>query len=171
MDKDYVVEGNKLLAHYMGYEYIPSNNKHGWKAGWWKRTTHPRFRLLPPDGTVSKLHDHFYLCRNHNQLRYYNNWDWLMPVLDKLEKKGYTSSLKTRYARLNPIEGEYYEYVTMVRWNEESFTVTTNIGEVDEFGLIPTIFGKIESINKLQAVFVMLVEAIKITQPELLTKL
>lgn len=76
--KDQILEGNKLLAEFMGYEYTPFNEnapKHA-PCGWWKKG-----QL----GTINKI-THAYLCRSHRDLRYYNSWDWIMTVVLKIEK-------------------------------------------------------------------------------------
>ena len=171
MDKEYVVNGNKILAYFMGYEYIPYNNPHEWRAGWWKRTTHPRFRYPEMKGNIPKIGQDWYLGRNHHDLRYYNSWDWLMEVVVKLEEQGFTTSLKTKYARLNPIDGDYYHYVTQVQWNVGGYVVYSNLPENESDELLQPILGKLEPITKKQAIFIMLVEGIKILYPEILTKL
>jgi len=50
------------------------------------------------DGTVDKL-------------LYKTSWDWLMPVVNKIETLGYTTSFKTHYCRINPIDGDYDNYI------------------------------------------------------------
>jgi hypothetical protein len=62
-----VIEGNKLIAEFMGYKYFryPARD-----PGWRKEKGH-----LKMNG--------YFLCRTHNQLRYHRDWSWLMPVLHK----------------------------------------------------------------------------------------
>jgi hypothetical protein len=173
MDKEYVVDGNKLLAYFMGYEYIPHNNPQDWKPGWWKRTTHPRFRY--GDGRTSsmlKIDGNLYLGRNHHNLRYYNSWDWLMGVLDKLEKEGHTSAIKTTYARLNPSPCEsYYHTIAWISFNSDGYNIFRCMPNDDEYDGHEEICYSKEIINKRQAVWLMLVESIKFLHPEILTKL
>ena len=51
------------------------------------------------------------------ELSYDESWDWLMPVMDKIESIGYETSIKTHYVRINPKreESSYEEYIVLVR--------------------------------------------------------
>ena len=172
MDKDYVVNGNKLIALYLGYEYIPHNNEYGWKPGWWKSDTPDMWKQPGAQASLMKIDSNRYLGRKHHDLRFYNSWGLMMGVLDVMEMKGYTSSIKTNYVRLNPPKSQYDEYLMKVIWNKDGYVVYSNLsGEPNEFVIKPLLRGKLESITKKQAMFIMLVESIKIVAPKLLTKL
>lgn len=69
------IENSKLIAQFMGYEYIPHDNAEGKKPGWWVKG-------LPQRDT--KLSNH--LCRSHNELPYLYSIDDCQPVLKKLIK-------------------------------------------------------------------------------------
>lgn len=89
MDKEQITEGNKLIAEFMGYKYYPyeapddPSQQPKAKAdpvGWIKGD--PKFAAP----SVKGLHKHDrWLCRLHRDLRYFNEWDWLMPVVEKIE--------------------------------------------------------------------------------------
>jgi hypothetical protein len=76
--KEEIIEGNKLIARFMGYEYFPFNeNEKQLKPGWWKVDSNR-------ERTDRKLSRNGYLCRKHDELRYWNEWNWLMPVVEKI---------------------------------------------------------------------------------------
>lgn len=80
-----IKENNKLLAEFLGYKYFGfDRSKAGVKPGWktHNNTTSEKLFYL---GNVGERH---YLCRGHNDLRFYNSWDWLMAVVDKIESLG-----------------------------------------------------------------------------------
>ena len=35
--------------------------------------------------SATKLSKDYFLCRRHGELRYYNEWNWLMDVVEKIE--------------------------------------------------------------------------------------
>ena len=67
MTKEYIIEGSKTIANYLGYEYVPFSKNLTYKAGYYKY--------------------YKYICRTHSDLRFVNCWDDLMPVIEKLEKE------------------------------------------------------------------------------------
>lgn len=73
-----IIEGNKLIAEFMGYKYYPYSPESVVKPGWWSEP-------VPKDRSLNKLETHKFLCRRHPELRYYNSWDWMMPVVEKIE--------------------------------------------------------------------------------------
>ena len=160
-DKENIVNGNKLIAEFLGYRYNPFNNEDGNKAGWWHKDTPPAIiKLGSPPRKILRKH---YLCRNHNELRYFNSYDWIMDVVEKLESMGYTTSLKTNYVRLNPIHGSYYNTITQVSFNGYGHSVfrcvETDIESTnDEYQYLYS--GK-EKLSKRQAIWLMVVESIK----------
>lgn len=84
-----ITESNKKIAKFMGYRYIPHNNEEGLKAGWWKDAPDMK-DAQSREAVARKISKGRFLCRNHHQLRYYNSWDWLMPVVEKVEKNHHT---------------------------------------------------------------------------------
>lgn len=81
MIQEQILEGNKLIAEFMGWTYFGFNDERltvdgvKYSPGWKRRATSPE---------RTKLSHRVYLCRNHTQLAYRSSWDWLMPVIDKI---------------------------------------------------------------------------------------
>lgn len=86
MGKIDITEGNKLLARFEGYEYFGFNDERLIENGFtydagWKRNA--RIRKMDKMAWYSKA----YLCRNHAELRYYNEFEWLMRVIKLMNQK------------------------------------------------------------------------------------
>lgn len=65
------LENNKLIAEFMGYkfyEHFPLK-RNGWQRREQKDTA-------------------IYLAYSDDELKYHESWDWLMPVVEKLEDMG-----------------------------------------------------------------------------------
>ena len=88
-----IVDGSKIIANYLGWQYIPFDNLQGYsKPGWWQ------IPLLDEKGKLfdymstevknhrSKIGGRYYVCRNHGELRFWNSLDALEPVLKKLKE-------------------------------------------------------------------------------------
>lgn len=77
MDKETIIRYNKAIATYLGYVYVPFNNKEGLKVkcGWQK----PDIKF-----TNHKYNPRWYLCRSHNDLPYYRDWNHLMEAVEKI---------------------------------------------------------------------------------------
>ena len=77
MSEQEILEGNKLIAQFMGYKYIPfdETKPKNSPVGWWKDN-----RV----GIINKIEKN-YLCRKHTDLNYYSSWNWLMPVVEKID--------------------------------------------------------------------------------------
>lgn len=71
MTKEESLEGNKLIANFMGYNYHPHMEGET-LPGWRKEKAH-----LKVIGT--------YLGRTHKDLAYHRSWDWLMTAVQKIE--------------------------------------------------------------------------------------
>lgn len=92
MDNKQIIEGNKLIAEYLGWTYIPFNDLQNFsKAGWYYKAPDSRLIISPKQGYTEKVDDvwYKYVCRKHSDLRFYNSWDSLIPVIEKLEKDTY----------------------------------------------------------------------------------
>lgn len=101
-----IIEGNKIIAEYLGYEYIPHNNNNGLKPGWWKLegSVDDKKFIQSKESVFRKVGQSRFLCRNHKELRFYNSWDWLMEACVKCsnEKSGYKESIRywaSRFSR------------------------------------------------------------------------
>ena len=76
-----ITEASKILATYLGWIYVPSNNLGDYtKAGWYKMPKTAYSAWATKYGSN-------YVCRRHNDLRFYNSYDALSEVIDKLEKE------------------------------------------------------------------------------------
>lgn len=94
-----ILEGNKLLARFMGYEYYAYNDPRlidGYMTHvpGWKTTVYASdiAKLNRVEGLLNRETSHF-LCRSHTGIPYYNDWNQLMKVVEKIEKLGYTISI------------------------------------------------------------------------------
>lgn len=65
-----LVEGNKLIAEFMGYEYFNDHKLNGIKG------------VLKKEG---KLSLHANIIDKSFCTKYHSSWDWLMPVVEKIE--------------------------------------------------------------------------------------
>ena len=75
MTKEEILEGNKLIAEFLGYVYIPYTRGHsGRPCGWVIKN----YKLV--DRKVPKL----FLGRTTKDLLYHKSWDWLMPCISKI---------------------------------------------------------------------------------------
>ena len=72
-------EGNRIIAEFMGYEYIPFNNTTGLKPGWWYSKTPPIIR----GADTRKLVGGFYLGRSVKDLKYHKDWNYLIYAIKK----------------------------------------------------------------------------------------
>ena len=71
MTTEEALEGNKLIAEFMGYSYYPHTREET-LPGWRKEKSHPKI-----SGT--------YLARVHKNLAYHRSWEWLMTAVEKIE--------------------------------------------------------------------------------------
>lgn len=82
---------SKLIAEYLGWKYIPHNNLEEFtKAGWYMPLSSHRVQKVNTKGLgsfiVGKI-PYKYICRSHKDLRFYNSFDELIPVLNKLTEE------------------------------------------------------------------------------------
>ena len=117
MTQKEIVDGSKLIANYIGCQYIASNDLRGHKkAGWYQvKSAKPNIQktklrsknTTTGEETVEELEidvnfikfnnkngwtlvdDNYYkfICRNHSELRFWNSLDALVPVIQKIEKE------------------------------------------------------------------------------------
>jgi len=85
-----IVEKSKMIAEFMGWQYVPHNSLNGFpKAGWWQMLTHNSSLISSKHGGNYKDDNGYhyrFICRNHKDLRFYNSMDLLITVLDKFNK-------------------------------------------------------------------------------------
>lgn len=94
-----ILKGNKIIAQYLGYEYIPHNNKGSLKPGWWKLegSLENKEKLQTLEPIFRKVGESRFLCRNHKGLRFYNSWDWLMEACVKCSNESSVYKESIRY--------------------------------------------------------------------------
>lgn len=83
-----IEQKSKVIAEYLGWIYVPHNNlKNFPKAGWYtpltscKPSKHSRSDIKVGDMYTK------YVCRSHKDLRFYNSFDALILVLNKLTEE------------------------------------------------------------------------------------
>jgi hypothetical protein len=99
MTKGQISEGNKLIAEFMGYKYYPyeapDNPSQQPKAkdyrprGWIKGD--PKYAYFSEKISGVQERGHHWLCRSHRDLRYYNEWNWIMPVVKAIHNLPFES--------------------------------------------------------------------------------
>ena len=77
-------EENILIAEFMGYKLTPCNNGLAWDIG---KSIPSHEHLFPIQGVL----------HTGNELNFYTSWDWLMPVVDKIESIELKDSNSTNY--------------------------------------------------------------------------
>ena len=83
MTQEEIIKGSKLIAEYLGWQYIPFSADLKHKAGWWSKV--PK---TEEDRFFSKINGNDgFICRNHKELRFWNSLDALIPVIQKIEKE------------------------------------------------------------------------------------
>ena len=94
MTQKEIVDGSKLIANYIGWQYIPFDNLQGYsKPGWWavKKVNGEgdlfEYISMENKNHKSKIGCRNYICRNHGELRFWNSLDALIPVIQKIEKE------------------------------------------------------------------------------------
>lgn len=90
-----IIEGSKLIANYLGWQYVPFNDLGDFpKPGWWivyPKSQDVRINIFraSPKSNLSKIGDGFgkFICRHHSELRFYNDWNEIIKVIEKLQKE------------------------------------------------------------------------------------
>lgn len=76
-----MIESNKLMAEFLGYKYYPYSDTENYPG--WRKESYEILHKLNIQGEVSKR---TYLCRNHKELSFDTDWNWLMQVVEKIEE-------------------------------------------------------------------------------------
>ena len=91
--KQDIVNGSKLLAEYLEWKYIPfSTDLSPYKnGGWYKYKTASNLEALglKKSGWIKVEQELIakFICRTHSELRFFNDWNALALVIEKLEKE------------------------------------------------------------------------------------
>lgn len=82
--KEEVIAGSKLIAEFMDYEYYPfDENRKELLPGWWKKGAD-----RSKDRVQRMKSNNVFLARRHHELRYFNSFDAIHPVLSRMERHG-----------------------------------------------------------------------------------
>ena len=73
-EKNSILEGNKLIAEFMGYKLAKCNNGLAWESPY-KKSVEDTFEL---HGRLWRENDSYY--------KFHTSWDWLMPVANEIIK-------------------------------------------------------------------------------------
>ena len=77
--------------------------------------------------------DKHYEAQSNNMHNQYHVGYNIMKVVDKIERLGFTTSIKTSYARINPREmGRYDNYISFVGFNEGGWHSRNPCPSVDD---------------------------------------
>ena len=140
--KEEIRENNKIIAKFMGYVYFPkieNETMPGWRKPLKKDAG---FKTLLQYNPKSMGVKNQYLCRSHNDLKYYNSFDWLITAVEKVE------SLEC------PINGKFGVYI-----NGNNCSIqATNIFQSDDNTCY---FNDHYDDNKLKATYNSIVDFIK----------
>jgi hypothetical protein len=131
MKYDEILEGNKLIAEFLGFkvENIEDNIFHVSLGTW---TIYERFK------TDNENPYQYFLnlktnIKNSTHFKFYSSWDWLMPVVEKIESIDkyvfdiYLNKCEIQYGNnftieevsfsgLNKIEAVYKAVVAFIKW-------------------------------------------------------
>ena len=136
---------NKLIAEFMGLEL--------------EETLEGLFVYAKKEQSRIKLNDIKTEFYEIHELLYQTSWDWLMPVVDKIEEMGFKTAIKTSYVRINPRENAGYEhYISYITFNEDGWSSRKPYASYDDDYLDYIDMGNIsytpkEIIDKRRAIF------------------
>lgn len=142
MEENKYLEGNKLIAQFMGYEYIPYVKGQTQSPGWWHKKSPNIIKGKMPSAT--KLSKDYFLCRRHHELRYCNEWNWLMSVVEKIE------SIKDKH------HGYFGVYINSNSCTIQGTNLRTNIKQEP-----PIYYNNFVLENKLKSTYIAVIEFIK----------
>lgn len=83
MEKEEILQYNKMCAGFLGYVYVSSLDVKEGKyhssiiAGWYKKV---------PGIYLPRLNFHLYIGRNHFDLKFDSDWNWIHEVVDTINK-------------------------------------------------------------------------------------
>lgn len=74
MTRQDIIQNNILIAANMGYKFYRYEEYSEYRAGWWK---YPALKTTSP----SLLVNNHNLARNHPDLKFHKEWDWIMKAI------------------------------------------------------------------------------------------
>ncbi len=96
MKKEEILKYNPLIAKFMGYEYETGEGTQ--PIGWY---------TLIKSTLISDMARREYLCRNDLEMKYHSSWDWLMPVVSKIESISQKDTIELRDNHNTNIEWQF----------------------------------------------------------------
>lgn len=138
-----VKEKSKIIAEYLGWKYIPYSKDSDLKPGWYE----------PNIGKGSiRLKDnrlYRYFCRNHNQLRFYNSFDYLIPVIEKIESEDLSKYFKN-FEYLEFVRDNFTTEIQLLQHPEPVIILGDGKGEGIIKDAFNAIYTAVEYINKVK---------------------
>lgn len=126
MERQYI-EGNKLIAEFMDYEYTPSpipvtQKSIGEKQfGWTKKMKWSPLHIKGMDFQDFPL-KRYHLARTNDDLQFHRFWEWLMPVVEKIYEvtdegtKAFAGLSIFEYGICAPKEDVWKSVVEFIKW-------------------------------------------------------
>lgn len=102
MSHNNITVNNKLIAEFMEFIYIPYNNLQGYSIpGWWKDLSkfNPKVHSIVKNH-LTKIGRGYHICRSSNELKYHKSWNWLIPVIQKINLNDTFDKLSTSKQQL-----------------------------------------------------------------------
>lgn len=102
MIEEKILEGNKLIAEFMGLSYCDKYQYEGWYQN----------------------NEYNYRICDFNSLKYHSSWDWLIPAVEKIEHTMYvnikgchvTISSIVNVSKSTKIEAVWIAAVAFIKW-------------------------------------------------------
>lgn len=127
MEANEILEGNKIIAEFMGVIYHPpTRTEDYYYMGGYKEWEYP-------DGTFYQTDD----------LEYHTSWDWLMPVVEKIENMGYMTIIGANAA----FGGHYMNIMTGIKMPNDTFKNPTKFMGAEDTKLATIYSAVIQFIN------------------------
>jgi hypothetical protein len=89
MKTNEILQGNRILAEFMGLKpgYNSYTKKYNWGDG---------IFFMTDGDTIEEVMDAI-----AGYAKYHSSWDWLMPVVEKIEALGYDVEIGSQYVRID----------------------------------------------------------------------
>ena len=104
-------ENNKIIAEFLSVKIHPCE-------------TIEKFKFLPIE--ERGLYNGYFI----DALKYHEDWNWLMEVVEKIESLNYVVEIKITWCRIKQIENGN---VIVLRWEEEKTKIEAVYNAVVEF--------------------------------------
>lgn len=130
-----IINGSKLIAEYLGWQYIPFNDLQGFsKAGWFEVKENQRMMLAKYDGWVKVDNKAVrFVCRKHSELRFYNSFDAIIPVIEKIEKENSVSFYLYNGGCKRGLLQKEFSFDENLTWIQNTFNAVVKYLENEKF--------------------------------------